>query len=140
MLPFLQCFELLSYFFLSICFELLCEYHTGLQTRIGLPNEHFAHGMNDRISSPIYATGVGLLMYGLKMKEMQSVSKIPLRKGKPMEVVQEDEAAQAKLNLTPIAMETTPVQKSSSGSEAPKNDLVKYIKKFFEPTPDPDLR
>lgn len=43
----------------------LTEYHTGMSTRIGTPVEHLAHGYHEQLSSPIYATGVGLLMKGL---------------------------------------------------------------------------
>lgn len=43
----------------------LAAYHTGMTTRIGTPVEHLAHGYHEQLSSPIYATGVGLLMKGL---------------------------------------------------------------------------
>jgi len=47
----------------------LVEYVTGIHTRIGYPNEHLA-GQADgaELSSPIYATAVGLLMKGLESK------------------------------------------------------------------------
>lgn len=48
---------------------LLAEYHTGLATRIGLPTEHLASGYREEISSPIFATGVGLLIHGIEMYE-----------------------------------------------------------------------
>jgi cell division protein FtsA len=41
--------------------DLLSEYHTGLPTRIGKPIDHLAHGYAKDLSSPIFATGVGLL-------------------------------------------------------------------------------
>jgi cell division protein FtsA len=43
----------------------LTEYHTGLSTRVGAPIEHLAHGYNEQLGSPVYATGIGLLMKGL---------------------------------------------------------------------------
>lgn len=43
----------------------LSEYHTGMSTRIGTPVEHLAHGYHEHLSSPIYSTGVGLLIKGL---------------------------------------------------------------------------
>ncbi|MDX1476075.1 MAG: cell division protein FtsA [Saprospiraceae bacterium] len=48
---------------------LLAEYHTGLATRIGLPVERLASGYREEISSPIYATGVGLLIHGIELRE-----------------------------------------------------------------------
>lgn len=40
----------------------LVEYITGMDTRIGYPNEHLAGNSDDEIASPLYATAVGLLM------------------------------------------------------------------------------
>ncbi len=46
----------------------LVEYITGMDTRIGYPNEHLANDSNPELSSPMYATAVGLLMNGLDQK------------------------------------------------------------------------
>ena len=43
----------------------LVEYITGMDARIGYPNEHLAGDSEDALSSPSYATAVGLLMEGL---------------------------------------------------------------------------
>ena len=40
----------------------LVEYITGMDTRIGYPNEHLAGDSDEEIASPLYATAVGLLM------------------------------------------------------------------------------
>lgn len=61
----------------------LTEYITGLDTRIGYPNEHLASNVPDEIASPMYATSVGLVAIGLqkaekllnKNKKIQSSSK-----------------------------------------------------------------
>lgn len=44
----------------------LVEYITGMDTRIGYPNEHLAGDSEETIASPLYATAVGLLMNALK--------------------------------------------------------------------------
>lgn len=44
----------------------LVEYITGMDTRIGYPNEHLAGGSDESLSSPVFATAVGLLMKGLE--------------------------------------------------------------------------
>jgi cell division protein FtsA len=36
----------------------LVEYITGMDTRIGYPNEHLAGNSDEEISSPLYATAV----------------------------------------------------------------------------------
>ena len=50
----------------------LVEYITGMDTRIGYPNEHLASDSDNELSSPMYATAVGLLMKGLEEKEKQN--------------------------------------------------------------------
>ena len=40
----------------------LVEYITGMDTRIGYPNEHLAGDTDEELTSPLYATAVGLLM------------------------------------------------------------------------------
>ncbi|MFD1062123.1 cell division protein FtsA [Winogradskyella litorisediminis] len=47
----------------------LVEYITGMDTRIGYPNEHLAGGSDEEIASPLFATAVGLVMDGLKRQE-----------------------------------------------------------------------
>ncbi len=47
----------------------LVEYITGMDTRIGYPNEHLASNSDSELSSPLYATVVGLLMKGVKDNE-----------------------------------------------------------------------
>ena len=44
----------------------LTEYITGMDTRIGYPNEHLAGDSDEEIASPLYATAVGLLMNAVK--------------------------------------------------------------------------
>ncbi|MGO3237946.1 MAG: cell division protein FtsA [Psychroflexus halocasei] len=44
----------------------LVEYVTGMDTRVGFPNEHLAGDTDDEIASPMYATAVGLVMDSLK--------------------------------------------------------------------------
>ncbi|MBG7630076.1 MAG: cell division protein FtsA [Bacteroidetes bacterium] len=50
----------------------LVEYITGMDTRIGYPNEHLAGDSDESLSSPAYATTVGLLMNGLKILDKEN--------------------------------------------------------------------
>ena len=43
----------------------LVEYVTGMDTRVGYPNEHLAGDTDKNVTSPLYATAVGLVMDGL---------------------------------------------------------------------------
>ena len=49
----------------------LVEYLTGMDTRIGYPNEHLAAlPLDHALNSPMYATAVGLLMKGLEGRDL----------------------------------------------------------------------
>ena len=51
----------------------LNEYLTGIDTRIGTPNEHLtADSVGEELSHPKYATGIGLVIYGIKMSESKN--------------------------------------------------------------------
>lgn len=47
----------------------LAEYITGMDTRIGYPNEHLAGESDDEVTSPLFATAVGLVMDGVRRHE-----------------------------------------------------------------------
>lgn len=47
----------------------LAEFMIGKDTRIGYPNEHLANDVPDEMASPMYATGVGLVIEGIKRAE-----------------------------------------------------------------------
>src|SRR6056300_329402 len=53
----------------------LVEYITGMDTRIGFPNEHLAGDSDDEVTSPLYATAVGLVMDGLRRQEKRRIEK-----------------------------------------------------------------
>ena len=44
----------------------LVEYITGMDTRVGYPSEHLAGNTQESVSSPMFATSVGLLMNALE--------------------------------------------------------------------------
>jgi len=44
----------------------LAEFSTGMDTRIGYPNEHLANDVSDDMASPMYATGIGLVIEGIR--------------------------------------------------------------------------
>jgi cell division protein FtsA len=54
----------------------LVEYITGMDTRVGYPNEHLAGDSNSDITSPMYATAVGLVMDSLSRQE-KTIIEIP---------------------------------------------------------------
>lgn len=61
----------------------LVEYVTGLDCRVGYPNEHLAKNellpknIYDELKSPLFATGIGLLIKGIQKGEQQSLNVKP---------------------------------------------------------------
>jgi len=51
----------------------LVEYITGMDTRIGYPNEHLAGNSDEEISSPLYATAVGLVMNSIRNNTQSAI-------------------------------------------------------------------
>jgi len=48
----------------------LTEFTTGMDTRIGYPSEHLASTVPDEMASPMFATGVGLVIHGILRSEV----------------------------------------------------------------------
>lgn len=57
----------------------LVEYITGMDTRIGYPNEHLAGDSDPELSSPLYATAVGLLMESIKLNNKSATPLVALK-------------------------------------------------------------
>lgn len=72
----------------------LSEYHTGLPTRIGIPIEHLAHGYNEQLSNPIFATAIGLLLKGIEDLEAGKVriEAPPVQERQPSQEEEEETA------------------------------------------------
>jgi len=56
----------------------LVEYVTGMDTRVGYPNEHLAGDTDKNVTSPLYATAVGLVMDGLSKIEKNTTENLEL--------------------------------------------------------------
>lgn len=71
----------------------LFEYMTGLDTRIGYPNEHLGKSVIEEVKSPMYATSVGLVLAGFKALDdrdqgyaNRTANGKPTRRAKSMEI------------------------------------------------------
>lgn len=92
----------------------LTEFITGMDTRIGYPNEYLASDVAEELASPMYATVIGLVIEGMTRyyKEMDR----PYEREDPMENVVE----------TPEEETDTEEQEKQSGN------FLKKIQDFFE--------
>lgn len=78
----------------------LTMFKTGMDTRIGYPNEHLAKNVPAEMASPMYATGIGLVIIGLaKLEKMRQKDH---KSDKPEEIeipVKKKEAYQPKISF-----------------------------------------
>jgi cell division protein FtsA len=85
----------------------LTEYVTGLNARIGYPNEHLASGHIEELAKPMYATCLGLILKGYndyenKRKQFeQQFAKINVPEGLQQPCIDENEtvAAEERVNV-----------------------------------------
>lgn len=54
----------------------LFEYITGMDARIGYPNEHLSSNTNINVTSPLFATGVGLVAKGFEQFEKEKAKSV----------------------------------------------------------------
>lgn len=47
----------------------VCEFHTRLETRLGTPKEHITPDSPAELADPIFATAIGLVIYGVRSEE-----------------------------------------------------------------------
>ncbi len=101
----------------------LVEYITGMDARIGYPNEHLAGDSDSVLSSPSYATAVGLLMEGLR-KDIEVEE----------EVVETQPKITAPINdtLEEEILEEPVVEKEYKAKEKSKSIFEKFTEKFKE--------
>ena len=60
-----------------------------MDTRIGYPNEHLAGDSDEDITSPLYATAVGLVLDGLKRQERKKIEE-QQKEAEELEVPEEE--------------------------------------------------
>ncbi len=101
--------------------EQLTELHTGMSCRIGVPVEHLAHGYQERVSSPIFSTSIGLLLRGLQDLDP---SKVPVEE--PKTTVAEE----------PKEPSNVSEEKGSSWFD----NVFRKTKEWFEAEPDMDFK
>src|SRR5690554_3395539 len=110
----------------------LVEYNTGIDTRIGYPNEHLAGDSDAETTSPMYATAVGLVLNSLDSKEKSSLMK-HFNKPEENEVVVEVEDELSENEETGgTASETKEEKKDKSSASGRKWFFDKWADRFKE--------
>ncbi|WP_324025601.1 cell division protein FtsA [Maribacter sp. BPC-D8] len=101
----------------------LVEYITGMDTRIGYPNEHLAGDSDEEVASPLYATAVGLLMNAIKNQEKLKLTQ--------EEILQEQELEQEEEELVYAERDTEAVARPNLHKER-KSVFDKWSEKLKE--------
>ena len=116
----------------------LMEYVTGMDVRVGFPNEHLAPGNPEDVTSPIFSTGVGLVMKGLEFKDELASKGLTIddwaegREGNP--IVKKQEPAQEEDEVISEAEEVArevAAEKSGNSPFASIRNFGKRLEKWM---------
>ncbi len=103
----------------------LTEAETGQCARLGLPREHLASTKMTDVDSPIYATGIGLLIRGFKLKDEQMLENentFNTAPAKPEEIKVEEEKTTTPVNQdTMVDLSERIVQEEETIMQKPNN-------------------
>ncbi|MGV9003188.1 cell division protein FtsA [Flavobacterium sp.] len=111
------------------------EYITGMDTRIGYPNEHLAGNSSEEISSPLYATVVGLVMNSIDNNTV-SASKIELNQSFAEKTrgtiapITEQIIEEKVVDQTPAVVFEEEKRKETTGERMKKSFFDKYVDKI----------
>jgi cell division protein FtsA len=105
----------------------LVEYITGMDTRIGYPNEHLAGNSSEELSSPLYATAVGLVMNSIRNNTKSAIPLVEMKKEEP--VIARQTVNEEKIEEEKVVEKRQP---ESTESRIKKSFFDKYIDKIKE--------
>ena len=110
----------------------LVEYITGMDTRIGYPNEHLAGDNNEDYASPLYATAVGLVMESIAKQERTDLEaqEIELQKVKEAQLSSSEEVLDSNENQEEVTPKEEPVVQEKKRSFLDK--LTDRVKDFLD--------
>ncbi len=105
----------------------LAEFKTGLEVRLGYPNEYLANETSEDLASPLYSTGVGLVIEGIAKYEND------LRRG----MIQDDELRNslvADVEPEPVTVQESEDRPKKTKSKKPFSlgDIITRISGMFE--------
>ena len=113
----------------------LVEYITGMDTRIGYPNEHLAGDSIEELSSPLYATAVGLVVNSIRNNTKSATPFVEMKKEEPVVVVRpqavtEEPVIEEEEKEEPKA--TQPIKHETTDDKIKRSFFDKYIDKIKE--------
>ena len=109
----------------------LVEYITGMDTRIGYPNEHLAGNSDEEISSPLYATAVGLVMNSIQ-NQTQSAIKLQQDQTANKSSFQKPTMATNDLVASNENLENAFAEKAISKTDETESTAARVKRSFFD--------
>jgi len=109
----------------------LVEYITGMDTRIGYPNEHLAGNSSEEISSPLYATAVGLVMKSVESNSA-SAYKIENKETIDTDLPKKDTTPEPVVVIEQPEEPETPIGEPEPGKKSFFDKYVEKIKEFLD--------
>lgn len=112
----------------------LVEYITGMDTRIGYPNEHLAGDSSEELSSPLYATAVGLVMNSIRNNTKSATPFVEMKKEEPVVVIRPQSVVEEPIieqeKEEPKAQQT--IKSETTDDRIKRSFFDKYIDKIKE--------
>lgn len=102
----------------------LTEFKTGMDTRIGYPNEHLANDVPEEMASPMYSTGIGLVIVGIERFEKEK------EKMKP--VVEEEIPAPEENAVKTKKVKEKKIKDPDKSGQKFTDSFIEKIQKWFE--------
>jgi len=110
----------------------LVEYITGMDTRIGYPNEHLAGNSDEEFSSPLYATAVGLVMNSICNNTQSAIrkedvvsQKVVYQREPVVEIVERFEQ-----EVEPVETQSYSRKEESTGEKIKRSFFDRYVDKI----------
>ena len=116
----------------------LTEFMTGLDTRIGYPNEHLAKNVPKELAAPMFATSVGLVIVGADRYALEWKKQKELHNEEEVEVVEEEDDKSKKSKRARRKKEKEEERekgkkdKTSDGGKKFTEQFLNRIKDWFE--------
>jgi len=102
----------------------LTEFKTGMDTRIGYPNEHLASDVPEEMASPMYSTGIGLVIVGIERYEKEKEKMKPVVE----EEIPETEEHETKTKKVKVKKTKDPDKQGKKFTDS----FIEKIQKWFE--------
>jgi cell division protein FtsA len=122
----------------------LTAFHTGMEARIGRPIETLAHGYPKELESPIYSTGIGLLLKAVNSRTISSITELVQSEikfkyedeVKPNKLKQDQQQTVSETQEVDAEVSVEESSESKTGKPNRFDGLMNKVKEFFEATDD----